>query len=648
MASAAVIPSPAGGAVPVHGAAEPAGWLMDERDGFISWLRGEFAAANAIIDLLVVHLRAVGDPGEYDHVFAAVQQRRHHWAPVIHMQQFFPVADVAYALQQSGWRRRLPPPQQHGPVVSPAPPPPPPRRPSFAPSHNHSHSHHRHAAHHRYDPPRGAGNVPPAGSDKDGREFHNKEGKGLKEGENVADAKGPQLNSPVTDGEKNSSLQITAEGSSKVVPTPVEYTTSEIIDGKPVNTVEGLKVYEGLVNVTEINKIVSLVNETKASSRRGGFEVGQTVIVGKRPLKGHGSVIIQLGVPIIEGPLEDENQRETTRVEPVPGLLHDLFDRFFRQGIVPSKPDYCVVDFYYEEEYSHPQQPPSWYGRPLCTLCLTECDMVFGRVIFGERGDNRGPLKLSLSTGSLVVLQGRSADVAKRAIPATRKQRILLTFGKSVARKVAPSESASRPTAPLTPPSMPWGPPSRPANVRPHSPSPQHFGYTPTSSVLPAPTTGPHHIPPSDGMQPLFVAPAPVAAAAIPFPAAVPLPNATAAWMPEAAPRPAPPRFPVPGTGVFLPPGSAHQLPHQMIQASQAHAEPNSPRGSAAYVHNKGTVMEVANGSASPKSSGTTKRADTTEAKPECNGSSSSVGEEQQNGGMKNAGLSKVEPSAAK
>ncbi|VAH88629.1 unnamed protein product [Triticum turgidum subsp. durum] len=252
-----------------------------------------------------------------------------------------------------------------------------------------------------------------------GREFHNKEGKGLKEGENIADAKGPRLDSPVTDGEKNSSLQIIAEGSSKVVPTPVEYTTSEIIDGKPVNTVEGLKVYEGLVNVTEINKIVSLVNETKASSRRGGFEVGQTVIVGKRPLKGHGSVIIQLGVPIIEGPLEDENQRETTRVEPVPGLLHDLFDRFFRQGIVPSKPDYCVVDFYYEEEYSHPQQPPSWYGRPLCTLCLTECDMVFGRVIFGERGDNRGPLKFSLSTGSLVVLQGRSADVAKRAIPAT-------------------------------------------------------------------------------------------------------------------------------------------------------------------------------------------------------------------------------------
>jgi hypothetical protein len=38
-------------------------------------------------------------------------------------------------------------------------------------------------------------------------------------------------------------------------------------------------------------------------------EAGQTVIVGRRPLRGHGSAVIQLGVPIIEGPFEDENQR---------------------------------------------------------------------------------------------------------------------------------------------------------------------------------------------------------------------------------------------------------------------------------------------------------------------------------------------------
>ena len=163
--AAAVIASPAPGAA----AAEPAGWLMDERDGFISWLRGEFAAANAIIDLLVVHLRGVVDPGEYDHVAAAVQQRRHHWAPVIHMQQFFPVADVAFALQQAGWRRRAQPAQAHGAAASQnAPPPPPSRRPAFSQSH-HSHHHHRHGGgHYRPDPASGGGAVASPGSDKDG------------------------------------------------------------------------------------------------------------------------------------------------------------------------------------------------------------------------------------------------------------------------------------------------------------------------------------------------------------------------------------------------------------------------------------------------------------------------------------------------
>jgi hypothetical protein len=254
----------------------------------------------------------------------------------------------------------------------------------------------------------------------------------------------------------------------------------------------------------------------------------------------------------------------------------------------------------------------------------------------------------SLNCRSLLLLQGKSADFAKRAIPATHKQRILLSFGKSVARKNIPAESASRFTPPLTPPPMPWASPSRPGNISRASTEP--FGYAPASSVLPAPVVGPHHVPPTDGMQPLFVAPAPVAPAAIPFPPAVPLPNTAATWMSEATPRPAPPRFPGPGTGVFLPPGTNHHpLPHHMIPASHAHAEPVSPHGPPAYQHNKSISTEMANGNLSPKSS-MTKRSDTTE-KPECNGTTNggarmvnvkpSVGKEQQNGGMKNVGTAR-------
>ncbi|KAL5995520.1 hypothetical protein ACLOJK_025583 [Asimina triloba] len=84
----------------------PRQWAPDERDGFIMWLRGEFAAANAIIDALCHHLRCIGDPGEYEYVVGCIQQRRCNWSPVLHMQQYFSVGEVTYALQQVTWRRQ--------------------------------------------------------------------------------------------------------------------------------------------------------------------------------------------------------------------------------------------------------------------------------------------------------------------------------------------------------------------------------------------------------------------------------------------------------------------------------------------------------------------------------------------------------------
>ncbi|RWW18100.1 hypothetical protein GW17_00017942, partial [Ensete ventricosum] len=105
--------------LPVGGGASdaPQQWFMDERDGFISWLRGEFAAANAIIDLLMHHLRITGEPEQYDHVAECIHQRRFHWAPILHLQQYFPVANVMYALQQVEWKQRpqIPQRRSYGP-----------------------------------------------------------------------------------------------------------------------------------------------------------------------------------------------------------------------------------------------------------------------------------------------------------------------------------------------------------------------------------------------------------------------------------------------------------------------------------------------------------------------------------------------------
>ncbi|KAG8100907.1 hypothetical protein GUJ93_ZPchr0444g28993 [Zizania palustris] len=553
------------------------GWLLqvDSRDSFVTWMRGEFAAANAIIDLLLAHIRDAGGDTvlEFEAVAAAVQRRRHHWAPVVHLQHYFPVSEVALALQHASAACR-------GAAVAP--------------------------------PPRRYGGHAPrcsAGAESDdGR---------VKEVETSGDAiKSYQLDSHIshaTESQPQKGVHVNNNG----VPVPAGFVVNEVIDGRMVNVVEGLKLYKGFICLTEIGKILSVVNEAKTMRREAGLE-GQTVIVAKRPMKGHGREIIQLGLLITEGPPEDEHLREV-KVDPIPGLLLDLFDILVHQKIVPSNPDYCVIEFFNEGDYSHPHHPPPWYGRPICTLCLTDCDMVFGHFFEADsRGDHVGLLKLSLSAGSLLVLEGKSADVAKRALPATCKQRILLSFGKSGSRKHVQSESSLPIAPPLTPPPMPWGAALRSGNISSYPSSPKQLVYSPSNRVPVVSTPGLDQIP-SNGMQTVFAAPAPVTPKAVPFASAVTLPNAAATWMAETAPRPASPRFPFQGTGVFLPPGSGHPHPAQKLGVKHADAKPYFPQESSASPSGVSACVHKANGSVSSKP---TRKNDITEPKPVCNGSS--------------------------
>ncbi|KAF9624490.1 hypothetical protein IFM89_011533 [Coptis chinensis] len=51
-----------------------------------------------------------------------------------------------------------------------------------------------------------------------------------------------------------------------------------------------------------------------------------------------------------------------------------------------------------EGDHLQPHISLPWFGRPVCVLFLTECDMTFGKVIGGGHpGEFRGSLKLFLS-----------------------------------------------------------------------------------------------------------------------------------------------------------------------------------------------------------------------------------------------------------
>ncbi|XXG51236.1 hypothetical protein AAC387_Pa02g5053 [Persea americana] len=631
-------------------------WFSDERDGFILWLRGEFAAANAIIDSLCQHLRCIGEPGEYDLVHDCIQQRRCNWSAVLHMQHYFPVTDIMYALQQAAWRKQRQQQQR-----------------------KFEHS----SAGERGFKKSGAGNMQvhklerASGNRASGLEPHSPDvnasvayvspdvnlergeerlGKGEEvkqrcEVERLEDKEGLSKNYLPKDGEDTLTNQVDKQ---EPIPVPKSFMVTETYDQK-VNVVEGLELYEELFNDSEISRLISVANELRTAGQRGELQ-GSTYAVSKRPMKGHGREMIQLGVPVADGPLDDETAAGTSKhrkVEAIPTLLQDVIDRFVRLQVMSVKPDSCIIDFFKEGDHSQPHFCPPWYDRPFCVLFLTECDVVFGRVIGTDHpGDYRGSLKLSLSAGSLLVMEGKSADFAKHAISSLRKPRIILTFTKCLPKKLTSDDSlrvSSSAVPAVAQQPSPWDPPpSRPPSFTRHPAGPKHYGVVSTTGVLSGPPIHSQRLPPSNGIQPLFLT-APVASA-MPFPAPVPLPPASSAAWQAVPPMLSAPRFPVPGTGVFLPPPGSSPPPQQVGTVTPADMNIQVETPHQMENENGAENLNFSN-SGSPKSD----KVDGNGQKQECNGPFSNcsdgkvVGmEEQQQSVIPNKKVTSIHTGASK
>ncbi|CAH9106119.1 unnamed protein product [Cuscuta epithymum] len=353
--------------------------------------------------------------------------------------------------------------------------------------------------------------------------------------------------------------------------TPKTFVGKEFCDGKMVNVVDGLKLYEELLSDSEVSKLLSMVNELRVAGKSGQLQ-GQTFVVSKRPMKGHGREMIQLGIPVTD---VTENEAaagisKEKKVDTIPVLLQEVIDSLASKQVVPIKPDSCMIDIFNEGDYSQPNMWPLWFGRPISVLFLTECDITYGKMIDSHnRGEYRGSLRLSLAPGSMLVMQGKSADFAKHAIPSLQKQRIILTLTKSQLDKTAASGNSPRGptyTGPLSPHTQ-YHPPSKPPNhiIRPSAPKHYNGPVVSTSCVIlpPGPAACPQLLP-SNGVQPMFVS-TPVPPPQLPFPSP---PVASAGWNATPAPtNPPPPRLPVSGTGVFFPPSSGNS-PNQSLVVS--------------------------------------------------------------------------------
>lgn len=208
----------------------------------------------------------------------------------------------------------------------------------------------------------------------------------------------------------------------------------ERVDGKLVNILQGLELHTGVFSAAEQKRIVDYVYQLKGMGKRGELKE-RTYTAPQKWMRGKGRITIQFGCCYNYATDRNGNPPgilQNEMVDPLPHLFKVIIRRLIRWHVLPPTciPDSCIVNIYEEGDCIPPHIDNHDFVRPFCTVSfLSECDIVFGsklKVI--AAGDFDGPYKVPLPVGSVLVLNGNGADVAKHCVPAVPTRRISITF----------------------------------------------------------------------------------------------------------------------------------------------------------------------------------------------------------------------------
>ncbi|MFS7930856.1 putative alpha-ketoglutarate-dependent dioxygenase AlkB-like superfamily [Helianthus anomalus] len=398
--------------IPVQPAVMPEAYA---KDAIISWFRGEFAAANAIIDALCGHLSQLDDEKhDYESVFAAVHRRRLNWIPILQMQKYFSIADVTHELQkviQEKSQKTRPGDVEKSQksedvvvVVDSSP----------------------------VNEKTVEVSVECNGND----DVH------------VVDVDSVRDDSPISEITYSGSQEVQlVEENNDVCSNQEEYwearraqikmtkgfVAKESVKGHMVNVVRGLKVYEDILDDLELSNLYEYVNELRVAGQNGELS-GETFIKYNQQSKAIKRELIQFGAPIF-GQVKDDaiTKSQDGQIEPIPAPLEDVIDHLIQFHLISEnrRPNSCIISFFDEGEFSQPFLKPPHLEQPISTLLLSESTMAFGRTLVCDNdGNYKGPLMLSLNKGSLLVMRGNSADMARHVTCQSPTKRISVTFFK--------------------------------------------------------------------------------------------------------------------------------------------------------------------------------------------------------------------------
>ncbi|KNA19698.1 hypothetical protein SOVF_058830 isoform B [Spinacia oleracea] len=208
----------------------------------------------------------------------------------------------------------------------------------------------------------------------------------------------------------------------------------ERVDGRKVNVVQGLELHTGVFSAEEQKKIVESVYNFQKMGRKGQL-MERTYSEPLKWMRGKGRVTMQFGCCYNYAVDKDGNPPGIVRdeeVDPLPPLFKQMISRMVKWHVLPPTcvPNSCIVNIYDEGDCIPPHIDHHDFLRPFCTVSfLAECNILFGSSLkILSPGEFAGPVSIPLPIGSVLVLKGNGADVAKHCVPAVPAKRISVTF----------------------------------------------------------------------------------------------------------------------------------------------------------------------------------------------------------------------------
>ncbi|KAG6529562.1 hypothetical protein ZIOFF_011770 [Zingiber officinale] len=485
------------------------------RDAMLGWFRGEFAAANAIIDELCGHLAQIGSVEEYESSFAAIHRRRLNWIPVLHMQKYYTIAEVAAELRLVSANRsgdyclledsrgsdlEKSTEQESAPVVEeaidgarvPMEELEPPAEvmqseAQMAPEENDGTPTEEAAESERdalgkFEPPAEAAmqaesDAAPEEEKSDAAEAalatdsaidleeplehagevysgDSSDHKGVEDGDQanggnhrnfwgLLPLKGSQAESASTQNPNACGEQsVSGMAGRERIKILKGFVAKESVKGHmassnltplgtiSVNVLKGLKMYEGIFTNSELLSVTEFINELRLAGRNGELS-GETFIFFNKQVKGNKREIIQFGVPLFQSATEEA----ASNIEPIPATLQAVIDNLVQWRLIPEsrKPNSCIINFFDEVVRQPflftPYLKPPHLDNPISTLVLSDTTMAFGRSLVSDQdGNYKGSLALPIKEGTLLVMRGNSADMARHVVCSSPNRRVIITF----------------------------------------------------------------------------------------------------------------------------------------------------------------------------------------------------------------------------